>query len=993
MKRQERTRPAARFFDIFLALLLPLSAAATLTGCGGAGGAQGSGTGGSGGKTGPGTGGAIGTGGGAGPGSGGATPGQTVDNADYTVSYRSAVRVPSDGAVMAAQAFVNQINLLDPIAAIRCPVTNPAAFESAADALGGITWTHPVTILKDQSLPPLYQGMVPPARVALPATDSAGASDASKAPTITRPDLVGYQDDTAIYLSQRHGLLAVKTGGPTPVLSCALKLPGQPKYFFYQGNELVLLVNGTVVANGVSTSEAGLLRFRVTANGFDFVDSVMLDGQSIQDARLFDSTLVVYTSMQTATPIGGTPGPNGPPTGGAAAGTDTGAPLARPAGSGTVISSTGVAVTAVKWDSALTVAWHEEFLNDPVTDLFAGQDPVAAAKTMKPGDVIQTVRTFKPFISASDRYVVVSRDVSRTVFTGTQTQTYSYCSQSHQGSAHTVKTCSPTYEERPNPDYRPPQNAAGDYDCNGKTLLACIQEAAPTVSQYIWVRTGQTCQTSTYYDWVCDKYTTDTVTYPTYGNQSSTQFVVYRYDAGDFVKLDQQLYEMADPGTTTGSVATLGFSGKPLEVAGSIDSKNDLQFQQGHFYVLTNQGQVLHTLLLVGNSIAKLGTQNEPRQRTGSSYSSDHATLFSDDRMMVSRAYYDYNNPMGIPSWSDVIMLDLTQPDFPTPVNQFVMPGSSSQLILAQDGVLGPGTVAFTSGGVSRNLQKLTLFDRVDASEIGNLLLGTEFNATFTSSWLGVSDDQRIRLDPDNQRLFLPYAGYLNTPQGSFNPQAHRLNITAVANRLLTPETTFNVVEDIVRTVSTSSAAGAGAALAFGDSSVYALTQTPGSWALTTIEEFATPIAVYRFGDKGDLHARIDRIGSRCEISTFQGSLNAFQPTRLAAGPSIACPESGYATAIGLAIVFGESGTGWQLSTDGTSITALDAAAVAERLTHVKTNVYCTLNPNVTDGTPVPYLDAVPAVVTCFPYPAAVTGGAGGAGGAMPTPVVGPIRN
>src|SRR6185295_9021558 len=135
------------------------------------------------------------------------------------------------------------------------------------------------------------------------------------------------------------------------------------------------------------------------------------------------------------------------------------------------------------------------------------------------------------------------------------------------------------------------------------------------------------------------------------------------------------------------------------------------------------------------NSIAKLGMQATPRQRTGaSSYSGSHSTLFSDDRMMISRAYYDALNPMNIPNLSDVIMLDLTVPSFPRPVNQFVMPGSSDQLILAADGVLGPGTVAFTSGGVGRNLQKLTLFDRADASEIGNLLLGTEFNADLVSS-------------------------------------------------------------------------------------------------------------------------------------------------------------------------------------------------------------------------------------------------------------------
>jgi hypothetical protein len=881
---------------------------------------------------------------------------------------------------MAAQAFVDQVSLLDPISAIRCPVTNVAAFETAADALGGITWTHPVTILKDQALPPLYQGRLPPPRIAVPETDSAGAASDSP-PTIVRPDLVGYQDSTAIFLSQRHGLLAVKTDGPAPVLSCALKLPGQPKYFFYQGNELVLLVNG------LSVSEAGLLRFRVTATGFDFVDSVMLDQQSIQDARLFDSTLVVYTNLLTPTVTGGTTVVT--PSGGAAPSPTIAIPAPPP---GAI--ATGVAVTAVTWNTALTVAWHEEFLNDPVTQPFDGQDPVAAAKALSPGDVISTTRTFKPFISASDRYVVVSRDVTRTVFTGTQTETYSYCSMSHQGAAHTQRSCAPTYEKRPNPDYRPPQTAAGDYDCNGKTLLDCIQEAAPTVSQYIYVRTGQTCSTYTYYDWVCDKYTTDTVTYPTYGAQSSTQFVVYRYDAGDFVKLDEQLYDMADPGTTSSNVPSLTFSGKPLEVTGAIDSKNDLQFQQGHFYVLTNQGQQLHTLLLVGNSIARLGTQAEPRQRDiSTSYTGTHSTLFSDDRMMVSRGYYDYSAPMNIPTWSDVIMLDLTTPDFPKAVNQFVMPGSSDQLILAQDGVLGPGTVAFTSGGVARNLQKLTLFNRNDASEIGNLLLGTEFNADFSMSWLGVPDDQRIRLDPGSQRLFLPYAGYREAPQGSFNPETHRLNITAVSSQLLTPETTFDVVEDIVRTVSTSSTAGASSALAFGDSSVYAVGQTSGGWSLDVIEEFATPVAVYRFGDQADLHARVDRIGARCQISTFQGSLNAFKPTRLAVGPQLACPEGALPAAVGLAVVFSGSSTGWQLSADGTAITALDAAAVAERLSHVRADVYCTLNPDVTDGTPVPYLDAIPSAVTCFPYPvASASDGNGGNGGTTASPVPGPFR-
>ena len=892
---------------------------------------------------------------------------------DYTLSYRSQVRVPDDGVVLKEQAFVDQVSKLDPIEAKRCPVSNSAAFQTAADALGGITWTHPVAILKDQSLPPLYQGRIPPPQPLGPTAGAGAAFDAAASPTISRPDLVGYQDSTAIFLSQRHGLLAVKTDGAAPVLSCALKLPGQPKYFFYKGNELVLLVNGLS-----SVTEAALLRFRVSPTGFDFVDAVMLDQQSVQDARLFDSTLVVYTNLLTPIVAAPSPGPT-PVASGASGGSSAGAAAVPNLQGQSYNPTTGVAVTAVKWDTALTVAWHEEFLNDPATDPFAGQDQVAAVAKLAVGDVVSTTKSFKPFISASDRYVVVSRDVGRTLFAGTQTQTYQYCAKSHEGPARSVRSCSPKYEQRPNPDYRPPQTTGGDYACNGKTLLDCIQEAAPTVSQYIYVRVGETCTTYTYHDYVCDQYATSSVSYPTYSYQQSTQFVVYRYDAGDFVKLDEQLYELADPGAGAVTVPTLTFSGKPLEVSGAIDSKNDLQFQHGQFYVLTGQGEQLHTLLLIGNSIAKLGTQAAPRQRAGgTNYSGSHSTLFSDDRMMVSREYYDYTNPMNIPTWSDVIMFDLSTPQFPKMVNQHVMPGSSVQLILAADGVLGPGTVAFTSGGVPRNLQKLTLFNRDDASEIGNLLLGTEFNADFVSSSFGTVDDQRIRLDDGNQRLFLPYSGYRHAPQDTFLPQAHRLNVTAVANQLLTSEVTFDLVEDVVRTVSTSSAPNAGSALAFGDSSVYALNQTPGSWALDVIDEFATPLAVYRINDQGDVHARIDRVGARCQISTFAGSLEAFKPAHVADGPRIACNEYGLPTAIGPAVVFPESGTGWQLSADGQTLTTLDSAAVKERLTHVRSDGYCALDGSVEDGTPVPYLDAVPASVSCFPFPNAAGPVSGG---------------
>ncbi|HEX7599599.1 MAG TPA: hypothetical protein VF518_15385, partial [Polyangia bacterium] len=787
--------------------------------------------------------------------------------------------------------------------------------------------------------------------------------DSSAAPTIVRPDLVGYQDSTAIFLSQRHGLLAVKTDGAKPVLSCALKLPGQPKYFFYQGNEIVLLVNGN------SVRQAALLRFGVTQTGFSFIDAVMLDNQQIQDARLFDRTLVIYSNLfapAAAAPAATTVD------GGATAGPGVGAdaPSSTPVASPYYYNSNlGVKVTAVKWDTDLTVAWQEEFLNDRASgDPFAGQNPVVAASKLAVGDVVATYKTYKSFVSASDRYVVVSRDVNRTVFTGTQSQTYSYCAASHQGQAHSVKYCYPQYEQRKNPDYKDPQTTKGDYACNGKALLDCIQEAAPTVSRYIYVRVGETCNTSTTYDYVCDRTETNAVSYPTYRNDMSTQFVVYRYVDGDFIKLDEQLFKMGDPASGGAAVPTLTFSGQPLEVPGSIDHKGDLQFQHGHFYVLTNQGQQLQTLLITGNSIAALGTQSTPRQSNGGySYSGSHSTLFSDNRMMVSRAYYNYQDPKGINTWSDVLMLDLTAASFPKRINQFVMPGSSDQLILSASGVIGPGTVSFSSGNVQRNLQKITLFSQQDASEMDNLLLGTEFNADFASSWLGASDDQRIRLDGASQRLFLPYSGYHHAPQDVFNPSAHRLNITAVGNRL-TSEMTFDLAEDIIRTVSIDSTPNAGRALAFGDSSVYVTNQSAQGWALDVVEEFATPMAVYRISDTNDLHVRIDRLGTRCQISTFEGSANAFAKLRVAVGFPIDCTETGFPMGIGLDVVFADSATGWALAADGSSISALTPAQVKEALTHVHTGTYCALDGNKEDGTPVPYLDEVPPSVQCFPF-------------------------
>jgi hypothetical protein len=163
-----------------------------------------------------------------------------------------------------------------------------------------------------------------------------------------------------------------------------------------------------------------------------------------------------------------------------------------------------------------------------------------------------------------------------------------------------------------------------------------------------------------------------------------------------------------------------------------------------------------------------------------------------------------------------------------------------------------------------------------------------------------------------------------------------------------------------------------GRALAFGDSSIYALAQNTQTaqnaepWSLKVLEEIAAPIAVYRLNDTGDVHARIDRIGAHCQLSTFRGSAHAFDPTLLASGPKIDCPESGSPVTVDLAVVFTGSSTGWSVSRDGLSLASLSPAEVKEALTHVRNDEYCALDGSKEDGTPVPYLDEVPKSVQCF---------------------------
>jgi hypothetical protein len=858
------------------------------------------------------------------------------DPRTYTVSYRNQVRVPGDGQTLTAEGFAAQLRTRDPVSPIRCGSDESPAYREVSAFLGGIAWSHPMAIIKDRAFAPLYTGKRSNDNRLAEAPNASGAADA--APVIERPDLVGVQSGVAIFLSKQHGLVSVDLRSGAPKVSCSMKLPGQPKNFLFRGNELV------VVVNAHTKSRSALLRYAFEGAAFRFVDAVRLKDQTIQDARLFDSTIVAYTQWTKPNPaFDEAPEPTavGAPRvggGGMAGGPAAGAPsmAADPApGMSSRGEVLGTKVIVVQWDDALAVDWEDSLENDPTRrDPLEGTTP---GSTYTPGQVIAEAKTFKPFVAASDRYLVVPRDVRKTKFVRYETYTYQVCTN-YNPRYEQYESCSVKYERRDNPDYRAPNPQTGDYSCNGKSLADCIQEAAPTVSQYIYVPVGQSCQMQ--WRGRCEAYETRSTTYPRFETESATEMTIYRFAGGSFTRLDSSLGKMIEK---TGAIA---FEKNPLSVPGAIANRNQIQFQNGHLYVFADQA--LQTMSVAGNSVTYLN-----RLAVAGSTDANPAIAFSSDRAMISAPVRDRYQYQG---GSAVTMVDLSIPSRPKGLNGFTMPGQSTQLILASGGILGPGQVSFTNARVSRTLQKLTLFSRDGGQELDNLLLGTEYDA-FETSWFGADDDQRIRLGAGG-RLFLPYSGRHHADV--FEPTAHRLNISRVEGGRLVSERSFQVSDDIVRTAAIDD----NRSLVFANSAVYVVDHTSGDWTMTTLRELFVPFATYRVDDKG-LHARVDRVGSKCRVTTYAGDAGIFGAEHLAE-IDVACPENGLPIGYGKSLLFGETRTGVRISDDGRALTPVAAAEVEATMKRLPSG-YCYIvgGDERSYPTEVEYLDGVPDRIAC----------------------------
>ena len=292
-------------------------------------------------------------------------------------------------------------------------------------------------------------------------------------------------------------------------------------------------------------------------------------------------------------------------------------------------------------------------------------------------------------------------------------------------------------------------------------------------------------------------------------------------------------------------------------------------------------------------------------------------------------------------------MFDLTTPPVPArPLNQFVMPGSSDQLILAADGVLGPGTVAFTSGGVPRNLAEAHALqprrrerDRQPAARHRvqrrlRLVLArrrpTISASASTTTTSGCS---------------CPTRAPTTRPRTVFNPDG------APAQHHGDRQSAAHVGDDLRRRRGHRphrlDELGARARAARSRSATPPSTRSTrrparGRSTSSTSSRRRSPCTASATRATCTRASTASARAARSRPSTAASTRSS--PTTWPSARRSRAPRAGSPTAVGLAVVFADANTGWQLSPDGRVITALDAAAVKERLTHVRTDAYCALD-------------------------------------------------
>lgn len=790
-----------------------------------------------------------------------------VDQIKTQYLQRKAFQLISEGDFVSISTIKDL--QFDMTAPLRCQdFLNNEAFQKVSEELGGIKWGSQYTKIANQGLPHFYyskpidqdenkgesvtysKSSMGEMESAQPVADSAVANETmeraapsapgnkSAGPTVSRADLIGRAGDYIIFLSARLGLFFVKftekDGQFIPTVSCTVFVPGDPLNFYVLGDSLILLVNP-----GNGSNNAAILRYKINEKSLSYQGGHILANRYIDDSRLFNHSLAVLNKYVVP-------------------------PIVAKTNDETVeiAASSGIAMSPPMFDGRyfpfttkqrnhLSVLDLAENVKFKFEETFNSENRYPASKDSWNDSDIGLVHNrstyFNRFLSASDQYLVLSKNTTIERVSGIKayTGTFSQC-EKYEDIQEVYQSCYPVWKEEINENYQ-----AG-LDCTLEDdVETCFSAAIGKVEKSVWVKTGEKCEEQTYTYKQCTAYQEKTFTnsYPEFKREAYTEFVVYKFDDETFIRLTSPQIKETDEADT-------------LNVSGEIKEHKSLYFKDGYFYAVSTSGQrwadtdeeqrktKLTTFKVVGNAFVKthvidnIGMTEEVR-----------AILFDKSRLYL--VTFRQTDPLYV--------IDLTIPHSPKIVSELKVPGYSTQLISLDQFLLGIGKINPDNAmDTWTSHTKLSLYqipeDGKNASELNTEVLGKSYRQSQNETDSGQNDaDQVFHFDGTNQRLFLAYTGSpkyddKKTLAGGlkcwdyYNPKFH-LSISKIENSGVNVEAELATSQNVERSLTFNETN----VLSFGNSAVFHSVKNGDQWELNTVKEYWITEGIYQDESIGEL--------------------------------------------------------------------------------------------------------------------------------------------
>lgn len=704
---------------------------------------------------------------------------------------------------------------LIPTPDLYCQAPSNADYQSLSEKMGGFNKSHRVTIESDATSPTFIHGFNPWFNLEYAVDASVGGESVE----ISRPDLVAQKGDMAFFMSNVYGLIYVDNS-PMPssaaTTSCGMPIPGTPKNFLVLDDHLLVLTQSH------DQLHSAVVKFALSNNQPEFVDALILENKHIIDARLFNQTTALYLKAYEPD-VGFDPQTEITQSQAKSTSDFFWAPIFSP-------EETHRELTILNSANEITVE-HNDILNKQGYESeydYQGYDP----------EEDRHWSYFNDFLSASGEYLIVTETVRESKFSHYQSKSYQQC-QHWSSYEQPYKYCQTQWKRIENPDYKP-LPSSGLISC-GNDLFSCINTQLPTVSRYIYVADGEECTEGTRTISQCNNYQTQYYNVAQYDRYNYSNFIVYRFEEGNFTRLDDTLVSVNQADNT------LTTTDEPFRINGIIEKHDHMSFNDGVFYVINqdeaNNQQQLSTFAIYGNSAASV---DNLLLVDGNSYNS--SAFFTDDKVFISK---ETGNNLSYDQ-SVLQTVSLAQPFSPVAVSDLTIPTEISQMTFLDDSLVGIGKTYVDFGTTSRVFGTAIAFDVPanggETTETNSFILGADYQYYYSAI---SNDDQVLHIDHQLNRLLVPYRARNPINQTTPGNNVTRLSMFDLINGELSEQHTFDLPKVTKRSLSLSE----NTALAFNDEEIYSLANND-SWQVNTIFSGALPDSIYYLHDT-DAQVRI----------------------------------------------------------------------------------------------------------------------------------------